>query len=81
VAVYGELLPVESSDEVIAYKRKTDDAELLIIVNFSDSENQLCIEGTYEQVLANVALPEMVENVLEIPAYTGAVFSRVLEVD
>lgn len=81
VAVYGELLPVESSDEVIAYKRKTDDAELLIIVNFSDSENQLCIEGTYEQVLANVALPEMIENVLEIPAYTGAVFSRVLEVD
>ncbi|WP_373626110.1 alpha-glucosidase [Listeria monocytogenes] len=81
VAVYGELLPVESSEEVIAYKRKTDDAELLIIVNFSDSENQLCIEGTYEQVLANVALPEMVENVLEIPAYTGAVFSRVLEVD
>ncbi|EAC5508098.1 alpha-glucosidase [Listeria monocytogenes] len=81
VAVYGELLPVESRDEVIAYKRKTDDAELLIIVNFSDSENQLCIEGTYEQVLANVALPEMVENLLEIPAYTGAVFSRVLEVD
>lgn len=81
VAVYGELLPVESSDEVIAYKRKTDDAELLIVVNFSDSENQLCVEGTYEQVLANVALPEIVENVLEIPKYTGAVFSRILEVD
>lgn len=39
VVVYGELLLVELSDEVIVYKCKIDDVEFLIIVNFFDFEN------------------------------------------
>ncbi|CAK19643.1 alpha-glucosidase [Listeria welshimeri] len=81
VTIYGELVPVESSDTVIAYKRIIDDKELLIVVNFSDAEDQLFTEGCYEQIIANVELPKIVENKFILPAYTGAVFSKILEVE
>lgn len=81
VTIYGELVPVESSDTVIAYKRIIDDKELLIVVNFSDAEDQLFTEGCYEQIIANVELPKIMENKFILPAYTGAVFSKILEVE
>ncbi|MBC2349165.1 alpha-glucosidase [Listeria welshimeri] len=81
VTIYGELVPVESSDTVIAYKRIIDEKELLIVVNFSDAEDQLFTEGCYEQIIANVELPKIVENKFILPAYTGAVFSKILEVE
>lgn len=75
--IYGEIIPVDSSEQVIAYRRETETEQLWCWFNFGGNEAEEWLpEGTFTPVWGDTEGISLEGNRLNIPPYQFVLLRR-----
>lgn len=73
--VYGEFVPMYIEQEgIVAYYRKDEENTILVLVNLSDKEQELTLEGTVEKILlSNQNVVQQKDNIIYLKSCEAVV--------